>query len=149
MVGKSPSISSREKPDSKVSLGILGLIISFSFLMIEKRNAMLVNDGRAALEALEKDGPLSKVNIRAIDKQKRKELCWKLISHTFWFRIIMLALMICSIFAIAFPIGFKLSECCWFLLVVLLLFAIALAFPCFESSYELPIDGVKPEKDCK
>jgi hypothetical protein len=130
--------------DIKTLIGGLGIIITFAFLMIEKRNNMLVNDGRAALECVEKNiTPLKKVNIRAIDKIKRAAPAWKLISHIFWFRVVIISLMILSIVATSYPLDFKLSECLWFVFVILVMFAIVLAFPFWENSHDLPIKPTK------
>jgi len=124
----------------KVVIGIMGLVISFAFLMIEKRNNMLVNDGRAALEYIEKKyKPFKNINIRAIEKQREKCFLCKFITHIVWFRIVILALMIMSILAILYPINFNVHCFWWFVLAVILLAAITLTFKNFEKKYDLPI----------
>ncbi|MFA6170321.1 MAG: hypothetical protein WCW67_08395 [Candidatus Margulisiibacteriota bacterium] len=92
-------------PRIKLIISLFGVIVSLAFIFIEKRNADLVDCGRLALDALEKDKKcvLSTSYIRCRDRKsscggKKGNVEW-IRTHTFWFRAIICTVFTISLFA--------------------------------------------------
>lgn len=100
------------------SIGLSGAIVSFAFLMLEVRNTILVDDGREALDILEKGAPLNIFNIRKNDlirfgKIKHldgdigwvKRASYVFTTHTLWLRSIICAAIFASLLASFYAIN--------------------------------------------
>lgn len=119
-----------------IPLAFFGAIISFLFLLLEVRNTILVDDGRAGLDKLEKDNYFNKMLIRKSDLKRfyldKKSVdnpgnsVWRrtgfvLSSHTFCLRFVLSASIGMCLF-IAFNSMNLLRECfCVIALIVALL----------------------------
>ncbi len=122
------------KPDAPLInwIAFFGAIISFLFLLLEVRNTILVGDGRAALDKLEKENHFKKMLIRKanlkrffLDKNtdNPRNSGWQragfaLSSHTFCLRFVLSASIWICLY-IAFDSMNLLKECLYiFLLIV-------------------------------
>lgn len=84
----------------KFGVGVLGFIISFSFLFIEKRSNTLVNDGREALKGYDKRSVLREILEKDTKRKSANRFFGFISSHKFWFRIVIITSLVTSYLAI-------------------------------------------------
>jgi len=112
-----------------VAIGIIGLILSFSFLFIERRGVELVDDGRDLLDQLERETfPFTNFSIRKTDIERKTRCCNCLLIHECWIRIVLVSSVFFSTMAIVYALGiFK--DYWWISIIALIAAFISAIWP--------------------